>query len=65
MTLTDKWQCSKCKILKVYTAIIDSETNRPTDESRAEIKHCHRLMRNLSETVYIKEKSIKDSGIRG
>lgn len=55
--MTNKWQCSKCKKLLIED-IVDLKAEKE------KVKCCFRLMRNLSEAVYLKEKSIDDSGIR-
>ena len=66
-TLTDKWQCVKCKNTKVQVVneiTLDNEkiTIDPLDIPKV---MCHdHMMRNLSEENYTKENQINDSGAR-
>lgn len=66
-TLTNKWQCVKCKNTKVQLVNeITSEDGKisidPKDIPKV-MCHCH-MMRNLSEENYINENNINNSGAR-
>lgn len=76
--MTNKWQCSKCKKTRVVLIRVKTKTIKTTIEGKrtkgkvqtinpkdvSKIKCCCRVMRNLSEDIYKKEKTINESGIR-